>query len=110
MAFVNEDGLQVSFFCDDLIAELKEDIDEFGGHMLVDVITQQSHGATLYKDYFPSVTSAPDLLDHSYSLREFAPTNDEIRRLYFSVPEKNCQKSVKNSARFRYGFLAVFRE
>ena len=59
MAFMNEDGLLVSFFCDDLIAELEEDIAEFGGHMLVDVIVQQSHGVALYKDYFPCVQGEP---------------------------------------------------
>lgn len=59
MAFMNKDGLLVSFFCNDLIAELKEDIDEFGGHMIVDVIVQQSHGVTLYKDYFPCVQGEP---------------------------------------------------
>ena len=59
MAFANKDGLKVSFFCDELITELKEDIDEFGGYMLVDVIVQQSHGVTLYKDYFPCVPGEP---------------------------------------------------
>lgn len=59
MAFVNKDGLKVSFFCDDLIAELQEDIDVFGGHMLVDVITQQTHGVTIYNDYFPCVQGEP---------------------------------------------------
>lgn len=59
MAFDNKDGLKVSFFCDELIAELKEDIAEFGGHMLVDVIVQQSHGVTIYKDYFPCVPGEP---------------------------------------------------
>ena len=59
MAFKNQDGLLVSFFCDELIAELKEDIAEFGGHMPVDVIVQQSHGVTLYKDYFPCVQGEP---------------------------------------------------
>lgn len=59
MAFINNDGLCVSYECGELIEELKEDIAEFGGHMLVDVITQQTHGVTIYKDYFPCVPGEP---------------------------------------------------
>lgn len=51
MAFVNDLGQSISFGCSELIAELKTDIAEFGGDMLVDVVTEERHGVTIYKDY-----------------------------------------------------------
>lgn len=127
MAFENKDGLLVSFFCDDLIAELEEDIDEFGGHMLVDVIVQQSHGVTIYKDYFPCVPGEPlerEKIELSEGDLRSCTSFDEIRRSkteYFFVQhfphqecynsvntEQNCQKLIRNSARFRYRILAIF--
>jgi len=51
MAFVNNLGQSVSFECSDLIEELKEDIAEFGGDLIVEVITEEKEGVTIYKDY-----------------------------------------------------------
>mgnify|MGYP006906513262 CR=1 FL=1 len=51
MAFVNAQGENISYNCSDLIEELKDDIEEFGGDMLVEVVTEERKGVTIYKDY-----------------------------------------------------------
>lgn len=51
MAFINDLGQSISFGCSDLIKELKADIDEFGGDMLVEVVAEEREGVTIYKDY-----------------------------------------------------------
>lgn len=51
MAFTNASGKLISFECSDLIEELKEDITEFGGDKLLEVVTEEREGVTLYKDY-----------------------------------------------------------
>lgn len=51
MAFANNLGQSISFDCSELIEELKEDISEFGGDMIVEVVTEEREGATIYKDY-----------------------------------------------------------
>lgn len=51
MAFINDLGQAISFDCSELIEELKADIAEFGGDMLVEVVTQKKDGVTIYKDY-----------------------------------------------------------
>lgn len=51
MAFRNTLGQAISFDCSELIEELKEDISEFGGDMIVEVVTEEREGVTIYKDY-----------------------------------------------------------
>lgn len=51
MAFVNAEGQLISFDCSSLIDELKYDILEFGGDMLLEVVTEKRSGVTIYKDY-----------------------------------------------------------
>ncbi len=51
MAFVNSYGQSISFDCSDLIKELKQDIEEFGKDILVNVVTENRQGVTIYKDY-----------------------------------------------------------
>lgn len=51
MAFINNSGQSISFDCSELIAELKADIAEFGGNMLIEVVTEEREGVTIYKDY-----------------------------------------------------------
>ena len=51
MAFTNKYGQKISYDCQELIEELKQDITEFGSEMLVDVVTEEREGVTLYKDY-----------------------------------------------------------
>ena len=52
MAFTNAQGQQISYDCADLINELKEDIAEFGGDLIVEVVAEQRDGVTIYKDYW----------------------------------------------------------
>ncbi len=51
MAFINNLGQSVSFDCTKLIQELKKDIAEFGGEKLLQVVTEERNGVTIYKDY-----------------------------------------------------------
>lgn len=51
MAFINNEGQSISFDCLELMEELKADIAEFGGDMLVEVITEERQGVVIYKDY-----------------------------------------------------------
>lgn len=51
MAFVNSEGKNISFECSELIAELRQDIVEFGGSEILEVVTDQCEGVTIYKDY-----------------------------------------------------------
>lgn len=51
MAFINALGQSISFDCSALIEELKEDITEFGGDLIVEVVTEEKEGVTIYKDY-----------------------------------------------------------
>lgn len=51
MAFLNENNRRISYDCGDLIEELREDIAEFGGDLIVEVVTEAREGVLLYKDY-----------------------------------------------------------
>lgn len=51
MAFMNKAGIKISYDCRELIDELKQDIAEFGSHLILDVVVQDVEGVTLYKDY-----------------------------------------------------------
>ena len=51
MAFINEQGIKISFECSDLIKELKADIAEFGGDTVVAVWCKDNSGVTLYTNY-----------------------------------------------------------
>lgn len=51
MAFRNDLGQAVSFECSELIEELKADIAEFGGNKILEVVTEEREGVTIYKDY-----------------------------------------------------------
>lgn len=51
MAFLNKNGRHISFDCDDLIEELREDIAEFGGDLMLKVVTEEREGVLLYKEY-----------------------------------------------------------
>lgn len=51
MAFTNNFGKSISYDCSNLIKELKEDIAEFGGDLIVEVVTEEKEGVTIYKDY-----------------------------------------------------------
>lgn len=51
MAFRNDLGQDISFDCSELIEELREDIVEFGGDKILEVVTEEREGVTIYKDY-----------------------------------------------------------
>ena len=51
MAFINDMGMKISYDCSELIEELKEDIAEFGGDTIIEVVTEEREGVTIYKDY-----------------------------------------------------------
>lgn len=51
MAFLNKNGRHISFDCDGLIEELREDIAEFGGDLMLEVVTEEREGVLLYKEY-----------------------------------------------------------
>lgn len=51
MAFMNKAGIKISYDCQSLIDELKQDIEEFGSHLILDVVVQDVDGVTIYKDY-----------------------------------------------------------
>ena len=51
MAFINKYGQKISYDCGDLIEELKQDIAEFGGDIIIEVVAEEREGVTLYKDY-----------------------------------------------------------
>ena len=51
MAFINENGVPISYECSDLIEELKSDIAEFGGHKIVAVWCKEFKGVIIYTNY-----------------------------------------------------------
>lgn len=51
MAFMNKADIKISYDCQELIDELKQDIEEFGSHLILDVVVQDVEGVTIYKDY-----------------------------------------------------------
>lgn len=51
MAFINAEGKAISYECSALIEELKQDITEFGGDTVVDVLCKDTEGVVLYTDY-----------------------------------------------------------
>lgn len=51
MAFINENGENVSYECTYLIDELKQDIEEFGGDTIVAVWCKQYEGVAMFTNY-----------------------------------------------------------
>lgn len=51
MAIRNDSGKLISYECSDLIADLKEDIKEFGSDKKVSVMTRYEDGALVYTNY-----------------------------------------------------------
>jgi hypothetical protein len=41
MAFLNKGGKRISYECGDLIEELRGDIEEFGGDLIIEVVTEE---------------------------------------------------------------------
>lgn len=51
MAFENKNGEKIRFECSELIEELREDIEEFGGKMIVAVWCRKYNGVEIYTNY-----------------------------------------------------------
>ena len=51
MAFVNPQGIKISYECSELIEELKQDIEEFGGDTIVAVWCKENDGLIFYTNY-----------------------------------------------------------
>lgn len=51
MGFKNEDGTEICMECTELINELKQDIQEFGGNEVVYVWCKRAYGVVLYVNY-----------------------------------------------------------
>ena len=51
MAFINKDGMRISFDAEELIEELEADIWERGTSFPVLVVMEIQHGVEIYKDY-----------------------------------------------------------
>lgn len=78
MAFINEQGIKISFECSDLIKELKEDITEFGGDTVVAVWCRDNSGVTLYTNY--------DFIDEDQPITEKELDKDEyIQKMTMSA-------------------------
>lgn len=78
MAFINEQGLGISYECSELIEELKEDIVEFGGDTVVAVWCKDNSGVTLYTNY--------DFIDEDQPITEKEVDDDEyIQKMTMSA-------------------------
>lgn len=78
MAFINEQGLGISYECSELIKELKEDIVEFGGDKVVTVWCKDNSGVTLYVNY--------DFIDEDQPITEKELDKDEyIQKMTMSA-------------------------
>lgn len=78
MAFINEQGLGISYECSELIKELKEDIVEFGGDKVVVVWCKDNSGVTLYVNY--------DFIDEDQPITEKELDKDEyIQKMTMSA-------------------------
>lgn len=78
MAFINPNGIKISFECSELIEELKEDIAEFGGDTIVAVWCKNNSGITLYTNY--------DFIDEEEPIKKTQLKNDEyIQKMTMSA-------------------------
>lgn len=70
MAFINSQGIKISFECSNLIEELKADIAEFGENEIVSVWCKDNSGVTIYTNYDFNVEreiiKESDLEDNEY--------------------------------------------
>lgn len=78
MAFINPQGINISFECSELIEELKSDIAEFGGNTVVAVWCKDNSGVTLYTNY--------DFIDENQPITESELQDDEyIQKMTMSA-------------------------
>lgn len=72
MAFINANGLKISYECSELIEELKQDIEEFGGDTVVAVWCKEYAGVTIYTNY--------DFIEDEVSSNNYKVNDDEFLR------------------------------
>ena len=77
MAFINKYGVKVSYNCQELINELQEDIEELGGDLLLNVVTDVKEGVTIYKDY--------NFIDDDKVTEFILSDNEELQRMTASA-------------------------
>lgn len=70
MAFVNPQGIKISYECSELIEELKQDIEEFGGDTIVTVWCKENDGLIFYTNY--------DFIDEEEPITEKELQNEEF--------------------------------
>lgn len=78
MAFINENGENVSYECSELISELKQDVVEFGGETIVAVWCKEYEGVIMYTNY--------DFIDEEMRLKDSELKDGEfIKRMTMSA-------------------------
>lgn len=78
MAFINPQGIKISFECSELIDELKADILEFGGDKVVAAWCKDNSGVTIYTNY--------DFIDEEQPITESELQDDEyIQKMTMST-------------------------
>ena len=78
MAFINPQGIKISYECSELIEELKEDIAEFGGDTIVAVWCKDNSGVTIYTNY--------DFIEDEEPIKESELQDDEyIQKMTMSA-------------------------
>ena len=63
------DKIRISYECTELIEELKEDIREFGGNLLIEAVERDYSGVPVYVDYFIDDFKETDLLPNERTVR-----------------------------------------
>lgn len=63
------DKIRISYECTELIEELKEDIREFGGDLLIEAVERDYSGVPVYVDYFIDDFKETDLLPNERTVR-----------------------------------------
>lgn len=61
--------IRISYECTELIEELKEDIREFGGDLLIEAVERDYSGVPVYVDYFIDGSKEIDLLLNERTVR-----------------------------------------
>lgn len=77
MAVKSPIGITVSYECSELIEELSSDIREFGDDLIVEVVTEDRYGVTIYK-YYNFLPDQENPLDGNSFILEM---NERIKKI-----------------------------
>lgn len=61
MAIINNSGISISFDCENLISEVKQDIVEFGANSTVYAVCQTRQGIKIVTDYIYDITNKEEM-------------------------------------------------